>query len=75
MIICMLVMAVIAFLFLAVYLFIDFYVTRERIKRNQTEWDSFSAGMTEMEKLNVYNDWCDKQKLKNDWNFYYFPKF
>ena len=73
-IIAMLVMTGIAFLFLGGYFLIDYIITRHRIKTNQKAWDEYSANMDFDRKLDAYLHWCTEQKMKNGWNFYYFPR-
>lgn len=64
-----------AFLFLGVYLLIDYIITGQRLKLNQKAWDEYSANMDFDRKLDVYVSWCKEQKMKNGWHNYYFPKF
>ena len=73
-IIAMLVMAVIAFLCLGVYFLIDYIITGHRIKTNQKAWDEYSANMDFDRKMDAYLPWCTEQKMKNGWDFYYFPR-
>lgn len=63
-----------AFLFLGVYFLIDHIITGKRLKINQKAWDECSANMDFNRKLNEYLPWCREQKIKNGWNFYYFPR-
>lgn len=63
------------FLFLGVYLLIDYIITGQRLKINQKAWDEYSANMDFNRKLDAYLPWCTEQKMKNGWNNYYFPKF
>ena len=72
--IAMLVMTGIAFLYLVVYLLVDSIITRHRIKTNQKAWDEYSANMDFDRKLDAYLPWCTEQKMKNGWDFYYFPR-
>ena len=72
--IAMLVMTGIAFLFLGVYFIIDYIITGHRIKTNQKALDEYSANMDFDRKLDAYLPWCTVQKMKNGWNFYYFPR-
>lgn len=65
----------VAFLFLGVYLLIDYIITGQRLKINQKAWDEYSANMDFDRKLDVYVSWCEEQKMKNGWHNYYFPKF
>lgn len=73
-IIAMLVMTGIAFLFLGGYFLIDYIITGHRLKTNQKTWDEYSANMDFDRKLDAYLPWCTEQKMKNGWNFYYFPR-
>jgi hypothetical protein len=73
-IIVMLAIAGAAFLFLGVYFLIDHIITGKRLKINQKAWDEYSANMDFNRKLNEYLLWCREQKIKNGWNFYYFPR-
>ena len=73
-IIAMLVMAGIAFLCLGVYLLVDYIITRNRLKTNQKDWDEYSANMDFDRKMDAYLPWCTEQKMKNGWDFYYFPR-
>ena len=73
-IIAMLVMAGIAFLCLGVYLLVDSIITRHRLKTNQKAWDEYSANMDFDRKFDAYLPWCTEQKMKNGWDFYYFPR-
>ena len=73
-IIAMLVMAVIAFLCLGVYLLVDSIITGHRLKTNQKAWDEYSANMDFDRKFDAYLPWCTEQKMKNGWDFYYFPR-
>ena len=63
------------FLFLGVYLLIDYIITGQRLKLNQKAWDEYSANIDFNRKLDVYLPWCIEQKIKNGWHNYYFPKF
>ena len=67
-------MAGIAFLFLGVYFLIDYIITGHMIKTNQKAWDEYSANMDFDRKLDAYSHWCTEQKMKNGWDFYYFPR-
>ena len=73
-IIAMLVMAGIAFLCLGVYLLVDSIITGHRLKTNQNAWDEYSANMDFDRKMDAYLPWCTEQKMKNGWDFYYFPR-
>lgn len=73
-IIVMLVMAGATFLFLGAYFLIDYIITGQRLKINQKAWDEYSANMDFDRKLDAYVPWCEEQKMKNGWNFYYFPR-
>ncbi len=73
-IIAMLVMTGIAFLFLGGYFLIDYIITWHRLKTNQKAWDEYSENMDFDRKLDAYLPWCTEQKMKNGWNFYYFPR-
>ena len=64
----------IAFLFLGVYFLIDYIITGRRIKTNQKVWDEYSANMDFDRKFDAYLPWCTEQKMKNGWDFYYFPR-
>lgn len=64
----------ITFLCFGVYLLIDYIITRHRLKINQKAWDEYSANMDFDRKLDTYSPWCTKQKMKNGWKFYYFPR-
>ncbi len=68
-----LLMAGITFLCFGVYLLIDYIITRHRSKINQKAWDEYSANMDFNRKLD-YLPWCTDQKMKNGWEFYYFPR-
>ena len=48
--------------------------TGHRLKTNQKAWDEYSANMDFDRKLDAYLPWCTEQKMKNGWNFYYFPR-
>ena len=67
-------MAGIAFLFLGVYLLIDNIITGHRLKINQKAWNEYSENMDFDRKLDAYLPWCTEQKIKNGWDFYYFPR-
>ena len=67
-------MAGIAFLFLGVYLLVNSIITRHRLKTNQKAWDEYSANMDFDIKMDAYLPWCTEQKMKNGWDFYYFPR-
>ena len=73
-IIAMLVMTGIAFLYLGVDFLIDYIITRHRLKKNQKAWDEYSANMDFDRKFDAYLPWCTEQKMKNGWDFYYFPR-
>ena len=62
------------FLFSGVYFLIDHIITGQRLKINQKAWDEYSANMDFDRKLDAYMPWCEEQKKKNGWNFYYFPR-
>ena len=72
--IAMLVMTGIAFLYLGVDFLIDYIITRHRLKINQKAWDEYSANMDFDRKFDAYLPWCTEQKMKNGWDFYYFPR-
>lgn len=72
--IAMLVMTGIAFLYLGVDFLIDYIITRHRLKTNQKAWDEYSANMDFNRKFDAYLHWCTEQKMKNGWDFYYFPR-
>lgn len=74
-IIAMLVMTGIAFLYLGVDFLIDYIITRHRLKINQKAWDEYSKNMSWEEKLEKYVPWCEEQRIKNRWDFYYCPRF
>ena len=69
-----LVIAGIAFLFLGVYFLIDYIITGHRLKTNQKALYEYSANMDFDRKFDAYLPWCTEQKIKNGWNFYYFPR-
>ena len=73
-IIAMLVMTGIAFLYLGVDFIIDYIITGHRLKTNQKAWDEYSANMDFDRKLDAYSHWCTEQKMKNGWDFYYYPR-
>lgn len=73
-IIAALVMAGIAFLCFGVYLLVDSIITKHRLKINQEAWDKYSKNMNREEKLDKYVPWCEEQRIKNKWNFYYLPR-
>ena len=62
------------FLFLFVYFLIDYIITWHRLKINQNDWDEYSANMDFDRKMDAYLPWCTEQKMKNGWDFYYFPR-
>lgn len=68
------VMAGIELLCLGVYLLVDSIITRNRIKINQEAWDKYSKNMNREEKLDKYVPWCEEQRIKNRWDFYYCPR-
>lgn len=61
-------------MFLGVYLLIDYIITGQRLKLNQKAWDEYSANMDFDRKVDEYLPLCIEQKIKNGWNFYYFPR-
>lgn len=63
-----------AILFILVFVAWDRYITQIRLKQNQKAWDEYSKGMSFSEKLDSYEQFCEEQKVKNGWNYYYFPK-
>ena len=63
-----------AILFVLVLIVWDRYITQTRIKQNQKAWDEYSKGMSFSEKLDIYEQFCEEQKMKNGWKFYYSPK-
>ena len=63
-----------AILFILVFVVLDRYITQTRVKQNQKAWDEYSKGMSFSEKLDSYEQFCEEQKLKNEWDYYYFPK-
>jgi len=63
-----------AILYILVWVAWDRYKTRTRLEENQKTWNEYSKGMTDCEKLDSYELFCEKQKTKNGWEFYYFPK-
>lgn len=73
-IIAALVIAEIEFSCLVVYFLIDYIITVRRLKISQKAWDEYSANMDFDRKLDAYLPWCEEQKIKNGWNFYYFPR-
>lgn len=63
-----------AILFILVWLELDIFITRIRLNQNQKAWDEYSKGMSFSEKLDSYLQFCEEQRLKNGWDYYYFPK-
>ena len=57
-----------------VYCLIDRCLTLHRLRVNQAEWDAFSSGMSESEKLEAYNNWCRESRIRHGWRHYYFPR-
>ena len=68
------VMIIGAILYILVWVALDRYKTRTRLAQNQRAWDEYSKGMTDSEKWDSYEWFCEEQKAKNGWEFYYFPK-
>lgn len=66
--------AIIALLYLAVYIAIDVVITWHRCRTNQKAWDEYSKNMSFKQKLDCYFEWCEEQKRENGWNLYYYPK-
>ena len=71
---CALGMLVVSAVFLSIYFLIDRWLTQRRLRINQAEWDAFSAGMDESQKLEVFNDWCRESMIRQGWPHYYFPR-
>lgn len=67
-------MIVVALLYILVWSAWDRHITQTRLEQNQKAWDEYSKGMTDSEKLDCYELFCEEQKVKNHWQFYYFPK-
>lgn len=63
-----------AILYILVWVAWDRCKTRTRLDQNQKAWDEYSKGMTDSEKWDSYELFCEEQKTKNGWEFYYFPK-
>lgn len=67
-------MIVVALLYILVWSAWDRHITQTRLEQNQKAWDEYSKGMTDSEKWDCYELFCREQKVKNHWQFYYFPK-
>ena len=52
----------------------DSIITRIRLNISQKEWDEYSSGMTENEKLECFIDFIEQNKIKHGWEFLYIPK-
>lgn len=63
-----------ALLYILVWLAWDKYITQTRLEQNQKAWDEYSNGMTDNEKWGCYELFCEEQRVKNGWRFYYFPR-
>ena len=65
--------ASIAVLCIIIFLLIDGYITHKNISINQKEWDEYSKGMTNQEKINCFGPWLLYQKNKHNWRYFYIP--
>ena len=63
-----------ALLYLLVWHVRDRHITQTRLEQNQKAWNEYSKGMTDNEKRDCYLLFCEEQRAKNGWQFYYFPK-
>ena len=59
---------------LSMWILIDKLITHHRLSISQREWDEYSKGMTLEEKLDVFNDWLEQNKIKHGWNYFYIPR-
>lgn len=66
-------MAAFAGIYILVYYLIDRHLTLKRIVINQREWDEYSKGMSDQEKLDCFNEFLIRQKVKHGWKFMYIP--
>ena len=63
-----------ALLIFGIWSITDRTITIKRLEQNQREWDEFSKDMTDREKLDEYLSFCNSQKAKYGWGYYYLPK-
>lgn len=63
-----------ALLYILIWLARDRHITQTRIEQNQKAWNEYSKGMTDNKKWDCYLLFCEEQKVRNGWRFYYFPK-
>lgn len=52
---------------------IDYIISTSRVAKNQQEWDEYSKDMSVDEKRDKYFSFCENQRAKYGWAFYYFP--
>ena len=52
----------------------DRIITRKRLALNQREWDEYSKDMGFKEAMEKFVPFCEEQKLKYGWRYYYFPR-
>ena len=68
-----LIMLIFTIIFIAGFYLVDLYLTRKRVSKNQREWDEYSKGMTDQEKMACFFDFLYRQKVKYNWNYLYIP--
>lgn len=73
MIVCMLAAAGTNLSILFLYFVFDHIITKKRIEINQKEWDAYSEGMTEEEKMDIFFYWLEINKQKHGWRYLYIP--
>jgi len=62
------------FVLFTIFYSIDNIITRKRLEKNQREWDEYSKDMTDREKFDEYLPFCNSQKIKYGWGYYYLPR-
>lgn len=67
-------MIIVALLYILIWHMWDRRITQTRLEQNQKAWNEYSKGMTDNEKWDCYLFFCEGQRSKNGWQFYYFPK-
>lgn len=66
-------MLIFTIIFISGFYLVDLYLTRKRVAKNQKEWDEYSKGMTDQEKMDCFIEFLYRQKAKYNWNDIYIP--
>lgn len=72
----MMVLTLMVLLFGVGWIICDWIITNRRVAKNQSEWDAYCKKyhLTETKKICEYLPFCERQKAKYGWKYYYFPR-